>query len=455
MNPTSSATGDLVAAWQRTLALAPDARAIADAAEGREYSRRELWDAAQRAKQALPSRIRGRRVVFARPNGAAWFARFLALLDAGAVAVPVDPTESAERQHELAAEVGAAGVWSGDAFEPASPSRIVKDRTACLLKLTSGSTGHPRALRFTAAQLLADGRQVAASMDIRANDLNLAVIPCGHSYGLGNLVLPLLAQGIPMVVANSPLPRVLADTCQRWRPSIFPAIPALLKLLTESNIDAAALESLRTVISAGSRLAPEVAQAFYAKFGRMIHNFYGSSETGGISYDRGGEATLTGRSVGTPLDGVLLTMQTGGRFVVEGAAVYTLGNRNRAASGCGRHRPADRGRLSDAGELILQGRSGRLAKIAGRRIDLGEIEAILRQMDGVSDALASTHPSREDELAAAVETHLSDRDLRAMLASRLPAWKIPRRLLCLPQFPLTGRGKTDAAALSQRLARSP
>lgn len=451
MNRPARGTHDLVAAWHRCVERAPDAPAIVDAATGRTCSRRELAAAARHARAALPERLSGRRVVFARPNGIDWFVRFLGLLEAGAVPVPADPTESAARQRELTGEIGAAGLWSGDAFDPNPASRAAPDRTTCLIKLTSGSTGRPRVLRFTAAQMLADGRQVVSSMDIRPDDVNLAVIPCGHSYGLGNLVMPLLIQGTAIVAARAALPRALAEDCERWRPTVFPAVPALLKLLCAAEVAPAALASLRTIISAGSPLAASVAQAFQAKFHRPVHNFYGSSETGGITYDFDGYATLTGRSVGAPLDGVRLSVGPGGRIMIESAAVHTLGNRARSAEGFGRHRAADRGRLDECGELVLIGRAGRLAKVGARRLDLGEVEAALREVPGVEEAFAVPHPSRDDELAAAVQTGLPEREVRAALAARLPAWKIPRRLVCLASFPLTARGKVDTAALRGRL----
>ena len=77
-------------------------------------------------------------------------------------------------------------------------------------------------------------------------------------------------------------------------------MPALLRLLTEVDVDRRPWRRVRLVISAGAVLPAEVAQRFQARCGRKIHNFYGSSETGGIAYDRTGEATRDGRSVGRP-----------------------------------------------------------------------------------------------------------------------------------------------------------
>ena len=118
----------------------------------------------------------------------------------------------------------------------------------------------------------------------------------------------------------------IADEVARWRPTVFPTVPALLRALAVSEVKPEMLASLRTVISAGAPLAAEVAVAFHARFGRKVHSFYGSSETGGITYDRTGDAALTGRSVGTSLPGVRLMLGRGGRFTVDGAAVCQAGS---------------------------------------------------------------------------------------------------------------------------------
>jgi mycobactin phenyloxazoline synthetase len=104
------------------------------------------------------------------------------------------------------------------------------------------------------------------------------------------------------------------------------------------------------------------------------------------------------------------------------------------------------------GELALRGRAGRIVKIGGRRIELGEIEAAFRRVPGVTEAFTAAHPSLADELAAVVQTTLSERELRAVLATQWPPWKIPRRLVCRPSLPTTSRGKMDTPALRRLLA---
>src|SRR5690606_18196352 len=149
-------------------------------------------------------------------------------------------------------------------------------------------------------------------------------------------------------------------------------------------------------VSAGSPLPSEIARAFRDRFGLTPHSFYGSSESGGIAYDRDGEATLSGRSVGTALAGVSLSPQRGQRLRITSAAVYRLGNRSRDAPGHGRHTPGDRVELTAAGEVVLGGRRDRLAKINGRRVALGEIEHALAQLTGVDAVAVLLHPTRQD-----------------------------------------------------------
>jgi acyl-CoA synthetase (AMP-forming)/AMP-acid ligase II len=433
--------------WVATVRRAPRAPAVIEAGSGRSWSRSDLADSARawRESAAADGRLRGRRVILAAPNGAGWFQAFLGLLEVGAVPVLMDPAEPKAAQAAAARAVGAAALWTGGQLEPVPCRRRTDAPAHCLVKLTSGSTAAPRGIVFTHRQMAADGRQVCRTMGIAAGDLNLAVIPLGHSYGLGNLVVPLLLQGTALLCASGPLPHALAAECARWRPTVFPAVPALLRLLALSEVPASAFASLRLVLSAGSILPPATAQAFARKFGRSVHGFYGSSETGGIAFDRTGEATLAGRSVGTPLVGVRLAFGRQRRFTVASAAVQ----------GRGRFRPGDRARLNAEGELVLLGRADRTLKLAGRRVDLAEVEAALLAVPGIREAYAAPHPLKAGVLAAALATALTPEAVRQQLESRLAPWKVPARLVTLTELPTTARGKPDAVLLRQLLAGAP
>jgi long-chain acyl-CoA synthetase len=435
--------------WNHTVRYRGRAVAIIHARDGNHVTFRELDALAHQIESRLAAELgdlRRRIVVFALSNGAEWIATLVALRRLGAVAVPIEETTFAEHGQTVANAIRATAWLRHDQLQRLGPGRRVSSAELCLFKLTSGSTGQPRPLAFTDAQMLADGRQVTRTMGIGPSDVNFALIPFGHSYGLGNLVFPLIDRGIAAVCGSSPLPHAIAAEVARHRPTVFPTVPAVLRALAESEIPTRALRSLRTVISAGSFLAPEVAQAFRNRFKRTPHNFYGASETGGIAYDRRGDVTLSGRAVGRPLRGVRLSITKTQRIEVTSAAVSARADRTVLL--------ADRGEINARGELVLIGRAGQFVKLGGRRIGFAEVERALRQISGVAQAFVTALEGRaEPVLAAAVVSELEPTVIRTRLGHMLPAWKVPRRILRVAEFPLTPRGKPDMAALRAALAR--
>lgn len=442
----------LLQAWEKTLRRRGPDRAVVQAADGQSCTFRELdarasaWLAAQAA--ADRTRLAGRAAVFAAPNGIGWLEIFIGLLRAGAIIVPLDAAEPLPAQQALARALRAGFWWNGVQLAALDHPRRFRDPSTCLVKLTSGTTGRPRPLVFTAAQLLADARQVTATMAIAPRDLNYALIPLGHSYGLGNLTLPLLAQGVPLVCGSMPLPHAIAADFNRWRPTVFPSVPAVWRALAASDVRPAAVASLRLAISAGAPLPPEAARDFLARFGRRVHSFYGSSETGGISFDRTGQATLAG-GVGRPLRGVRLSLRRGDRIRICSAAVFTQGNRRREGR-LGWWTPPDRVALDRQG-LVLLGRRGTTVKIGGRRVNLAEVAARLRRLPDVHEAWVGVGPGVDPILGAAVVTQRPVAELRAAVHADTASWKVPRKWLALPGLPLTARGKIDTRALQAQL----
>ena len=443
----------LLQAWERTWTRRGAAPAIMQASDRRICTFRELelrsagWLAAHAPLAACS--LEGHAVVFAAPNGIGWFEIFLGLLRAGAVVVPLDAAEPPAAQRRLAETLRAGFWWDGSRLVALERPKRYRDPGVCLVKLTSGSTGRPRPLAFTAAQLLADGRQVTLTMGIRPRDRNYALIPLGHSYGLGNLTIPLIAHGVPLVCGAAALPHAIARDFMQWRPTVFPGVPAVWRALASAGVEPASLGSLRLAISAGAALAPEAAREFAGRFGRRLHNFYGSSETGGIAYDPSGDDTVAG-GVGPALHGVEVTRLRGKRIRVCSAAVFTQANRRRRGRfGC--WRPPDLVSLDGRGGLRLAGRLGRTVKIAGRRVNLGEIEARLRSLAGFRDAWAGIGPGAHPALGAALATDRPASELRAELLTDTASWKIPKKWIVLPALPLSGRGKVDTQVLSARL----
>ena len=381
----------------------------------------------------------GERIAFRLPNGPEWFALFLALQRAGLAAVPLDGGMPTEGCLEAARQMHARAVYLDGEFHSIGRAPApARNKKCCCVKVTSGTGATPKAIECRAEHLLADGRHIVRTMGIRPADLNLTAIPLGHSYGLGNLVMPLILQGTGMVTAPAYVPRQLVEWIERYRITVFPAVPSLLRVLAAFPAGQGNLAALRTVISAGAMLSPAVAQTFFARHGIKIHNFYGSSETGAICYDRTGNASLTGRSVGKPFPGVSVTVKAG-RIRVKGPAVATRS---------GSWLLGDVGEWNKRGELVLLGRVGQGANIDGKKVHPLEVECLLRTLPGVTDAAVWLEQAQgRDLLAAAVETTHSRAEIESLLAAHLPAWKLPKTCFVAREFPRSLRGKLDLAVL--------
>lgn len=431
--------------WQRTAARGRDRTLLIEADTGRSWTGAELTIAASAFAAQLPPQLQGRSLAFCLPNGAEWLACFLALQCRGAVAVPLDPSLSTAVQERVAHSLGVQFLWGAAGVRPVTAT-TQKTRRYCCNKITSGTSGQPQAVRCAADHLIADGRNIIRSMGLRATDRNLASIPLGHSYGLGNLVLPLLLQGTTVVTTSAYLPHEILRLITTHRVTVFPTVPAVLRALAQLP-GLTAPTSLRLVISAGGPLSAAIAQQFHQRYGRRIHNFYGASETGGICYDRTGAATLSGRGIGTPLTGVAVAVRRDGRISVTSAAVAAPRQHVTLADlGCWNRR----------GELELAGRRIPLANIGGKKVAPAELEACLRQSTAVTDAWVTVLQDARgnDYLAAAVETKLAGAELEQMLLQSVPAWKLPKRYWFSKTLPRTDRGKLDTAYLRARLMAS-
>lgn len=328
-----------------------------------------------------------------------------------------------------------------------------------LLKLTSGTTAAPRAVRFRSAQLLADCAQICDTMGISERDLNFAVIPLSHSYGFSNLITPLIARGVPMVLSHDRMPRAVLDDLARTGATVFPGMPVFFQAFAAMS-DIPALDRLRLCISAGAPLSVEVARKFREKFGRPIHSFYGSSECGGICYDRDA-ATLEQGFVGEPMQGVALEF-------LEPDAAGSLIRVHSAAVGDGYFPEPDAEKLGNGffvpddllkrtgRSLCIVGRVSDVINVAGKKVNPAEVEAELLRCEGVQHAVVFGRESslRNEEVAACVvlSRELPEAKLLEFCRRRLSGWQVPKRIFFVEKIPVNERGKTSRRALAQLFA---
>ena len=243
-------------------------------------------------------------VVGALGNDPSWPAFLLAGWDRALVIAPIEPDVPEAQLDRILELIQAQGLVRASSIECFDRPQVAWDGPKPdLLKITSGTTGAPRAVRFRESQLLADCRNICETMGIRPEDLNFGVIPFSHSYGFSNLITPLLFQGTGLICSTDRMPRAVYHHLRNSGATVFPGTPALFQALGSLSGAAEPLP-LRLCISAGAPLAPEISREFHRRFGLKIHSFYGSSECGGIAYDRDDEAAKPYGFAGTPLAGV-------------------------------------------------------------------------------------------------------------------------------------------------------
>jgi long-chain acyl-CoA synthetase len=397
----------------------------------------------------------GDAVIGALGNHPSWPALLLAAWDHALVIVPIEsdvPEGQLDRILELVRARGLIWATGIECFD--RPSIGWKGAKPDLLKITSGTTGAPRAVRFRESQLLSDCRNICQTMGIRPEDVNFGVIPFSHSYGFSNLIAPLLFQGTGLICATDRMPRAVFDHLRNSGATVFPGTPALFQALGSLSGSAEPL-TLRLCISAGAPLAPEIAGQFHRRFGLKIHSFYGSSECGGIAYDGDDEPEKPSGFAGRPMTGVEIVKIDTDRIAVRGPSVadgYFPEADTKVLDGK-QFVPGDLVEWSNQG-IRLIGRVTEFVNVAGKKVHPSVVEEHLRKMAGVIDAIAFGIPSttRNEDLVAYVlgSKGLSERLLESHCRDGLSSWQVPREIRIVQALPFNSRGKINRSELSKR-----
>jgi acyl-CoA synthetase (AMP-forming)/AMP-acid ligase II len=392
------------------------------------------------------------------PNSVDFIAVFGAVLKQKLVAILIDRDATETEVGKVLGHFAARGLVYRSGGEVMISTRqagrvSVPDR-ARLIKLTSGSTGMPKGIVATEANLLADCLNICATMDIGPDDINLGAIPMSHSYGFSNLVTPLLVQGTAIVISNDYLPQSVVNLSNQFSCTVVPLIPMVFDHLNQLiNAGAGEFRTVRTFLSAGAPLPPAVSRKFRERFGVPIHTFYGCSECGGITYDREGTAVERG-TVGKAMENVTLASERG-RLTVRGENValgYLLDAATFQPFSHGIFVTDDLIELREDGEVAITGRASELINTAGRKVNPREVEQVLLQIEGVREAKVYGEPAgaRGEVVAAAVvaSPDVTREQIRAWCLEHLSPHKVPRIVKLIEAIPVDERGKVKRAALA-------
>jgi acyl-coenzyme A synthetase/AMP-(fatty) acid ligase len=318
----------------------------------------------------------------------------------------------------------------------------------CHLKTTPAATGEPRTVAFTEEQLAADAENIVATMELRPEWPNLGVISMAYSYGFSNLVLPLLLHGIPLFLAPAPLPEILRGAAKaRWDVTLA-GVPALWHAWHKAG---AILHNVRLAISAGAPLPLGLERAVFEQHDVKIHNFYGSTECGGIAYDATAVPRANEASVGWPMKNVKVSANTDGVLLVRSRAVgQTYWPEPEETLANGVFQTCDLVELKD-GEVLLRGCTSDHINVAGRKVSPVTIEQALREHKAVAECLVFGVPGgdthRIDLIVACVtvEQEATRDELKQFLLQKLPSWQVPREWWFVESLGANGHVKVSRA----------
>jgi long-chain acyl-CoA synthetase len=454
--------------FERIAASRPDAVLVA--ARGRSARADEI----ARLSALLADSVRGlvsaegAPVAVCVPNGPAFLAAVLACRRAGRIALLIDPGVPRAEERRIVEAMGAGAVVRAEdgwveavsAFEIEAlrhPAVPLPDETEWI-KVTSGSTGAPSGVAFTSGALCADDEALFGAMGLSSRDRLLAPIPWSHSYGLSSLAVPCLRRGVTLVLPAARGPWAPLEAARDLDATFFPSVPAFLGGLLALEEPPPWPASLANVVSAGAPLPPETAARFRERFGLPVHAFYGSSETGGITFDAEGGAAERG-TVGLPIPGVRVDVDGEGRVLVAGAAlgIRRVPRADDQLQG-GVFRTGDTGRFETGGELRLLGRADGVVNVRGKKVHPEEVERVIGSLPGVTETVVVgvPDPSGDCESLRAVVAG----DPATLTYQRVVVWcrehlaphKVPRSVLVVESIPRNARGKIDREALRREKA---
>ena len=316
---------------------------------------------------------------------------------------------------------------------PASPLPPLDLERPLLVAMTSGSTGARQTWPKTGRQLLDESDVSARLFPSWRGSRVLATVPAHHVYGLQfGLLVPLRA-GAAVVRSCALHAEEVHSAIQRHGVSVLVSVPAHLASLAAAE----RAPRLEAVYSAGAPLPAATAAALRDRLGWPAIEVYGSTEAGAIGWRPAGEPAWR------VFPGVTVSAGEDGGLLVDSPWLDAAVTRPFPV--------ADRVELRPGGGFVLLGRTDGVAKVAGKRVSLREVEERLLGLPGVRDAAAlarSTPGLRGEEIwvAVAADGQTPER-LREALAAWFDPVALPRRIRVLEALPREPTGKLERSRL--------
>jgi acyl-CoA synthetase (AMP-forming)/AMP-acid ligase II len=351
-----------------------------------------------------------------------------------------------------------------------SRNRLPGPDSIALLLQTSGTTGKPKWVPLTHANLLASTGNITNTYKLSSADSTLLVMPLFHVHGLVGALLATLYSGGRVILA----PRFSASHFVAWtlaeKPSWYTAVPTIHRiLLTQPDIQDIPKGQFRFIRSCSSYLAPETRNQIEALLESPLLEAYGMTEAshqiasnplppaarkpGSVGQGTGVEVAVLDP------DGNILAAGERGEVAIRGDNVMHgyLDNpeANASAFANGFLRTGDLGQIDTNGFITLLGRLKELINRGGEKISPTQIDDVLLQFNGVEKAAAFGVPDTMygETVHAAVVTNgaLTEEEILDHCRERLPRFMVPVKIHIVVELPHGPSGKVSRVTLPKTL----
>jgi amino acid adenylation domain-containing protein len=346
---------------------------------------------------------------------------------------------------------------------------------------TSGSTGQPKGVLISHANLWAGVRVVAGYLGLRSDDRIASLLPFSFVYGFNQLTTSLYV-GATLVVERSTLVQEIVATLRREKVTVLAAVPPLWQqLLAAAAFRDQPIDSLRIVTNAGGRLPPEsVRELRRSQPQAQLFLMYGLTEVFRSTFLPPEEVDAHPDSMGRAVpESTVYVVNDHGEIartgevgeLVHGGPSVALGYVGDAEATARVFRPnpfaapgaparvvysGDLVKRDEEGRLFYVGRRDRMIKTMGFRVSPDEISDVLQASGFVAEAAIVTEPDQQrgERIVACVvlrETRTLD-DLRRFCGVELPRYMQPVRYVVMDAIPRNASGKHDIVQLKAALS---
>lgn len=343
-------------------------------------------------------------------------------------------------------------------------ARVDADAPAVIL-FTSGSEAHPKGVALSHDAILANIHQIGAVIDFTSRDRVLNALPLYHSYGFTAGMMLCLVTGVKLFLYVSPLKyRAIPEIAYRRDITYLFGTGTFLGYYAK-HAHVLDFHSVRYVISGGEKLGDDIARLYLDKFGLRIFEGYGATECAPVIALSTPSCHHAG-TVGRLLPGMQMRLEKlegvehGGVLHLNGPNVMLGYYRHempgvidppRSQFGEGWYATGDVVDILEDGVLRVVGRVKRFAKIAGEMVSLDAIEALACRASPAhrhAVVLRTESTGGETTVLFTTDPDLTRQGLtRAARESGVQDLAVARKVVCVPDLPLLGSGKTDYVTL--------